>query len=191
MRKLPNQKAAKLCNGLPVEVTVETRRAGPEITCFIASVTDSQPLRSQIGMTRQSPLRGNTRFAHSSNGWGRRSVLRMSWAPPGSTQKVKITVYEKGKGEPRVLEAPVGSNLRKVLLENKVDVYTLRGKLTNCGGGGQCGTCIVDIIDGQLNTNPRGWRETRIFENKKSPETWRLSCCTKVEGPITLRTKPE
>jgi ferredoxin len=121
----------------------------------------------------------------------RRHNLLLSWTPAGSVQKVQVTVYEKGKSEPRVLEAPVGSNLRKVLLENKIDVYTLRGKLTNCGGGGQCGTCIVDITEGQYNTNPRGWREARIFENKQAPDSWRLSCCTKIEGPITVHTKPQ
>ncbi|KAK4532948.1 hypothetical protein CCYA_CCYA14G3805 [Cyanidiococcus yangmingshanensis] len=169
----------------------QKRVASPREAFLAAPISRRQLTRTragEVGGTRQGV---NTDAPHIAPVGRPRPELFLSWAPPGSVPKVKITVFEKGKNEPRTLEAPAGSNLRKVLLENKVDVYTLRGKLTNCGGGGQCGTCVVDILEGQVNTNPRGWRETKIFENKKAPETWRLSCCTKIEGPITLRTKPE
>ncbi|KAK4537355.1 hypothetical protein CDCA_CDCA12G3380 [Cyanidium caldarium] len=104
---------------------------------------------------------------------------------------VQITVYEKGSSEPRVIEVPRGANLRKALLENNVDVYTLRGKLTNCGGGGQCGTCVVDVVEGAGFLTPRGVRETRLLTDKGRPDAWRLSCCLRVEGPVTVRTKPQ
>ena len=44
-----------------------------------------------------------------------------------------------------------GANLRQKALENKIDIYTLKGKLTNCGGYGQCGTCVVEIVEGIEN----------------------------------------
>ncbi|MEL6788131.1 MAG: iron ABC transporter substrate-binding protein, partial [Cyanobacteria bacterium J06607_15] len=37
--------------------------------------------------------------------------------------------------------AAQGSNLREKALQNRVDIYTLGGKLRNCGGYGQCATC--------------------------------------------------
>ena len=39
----------------------------------------------------------------------------------------------------------MGANLRTKALENRIDLYTLMGKMSNCGGYGQCGTCIVVI----------------------------------------------
>ncbi len=30
-------------------------------------------------------------------------------------------------------------------MHTQVDVYTTWAKVTNCNGGGQCGTCIVDV----------------------------------------------
>jgi ferredoxin len=38
-----------------------------------------------------------------------------------------------------------GQVLRNVLLDSKIDVYDLKGKLSNCGGGGLCGTCVVGL----------------------------------------------
>jgi ferredoxin len=42
-------------------------------------------------------------------------------------------------------------NLRKELLKNKIDMYPLQGKIYNCGGGGQCGTCAVQVLSGGQN----------------------------------------
>jgi ferredoxin len=47
-----------------------------------------------------------------------------------------------------------GANLRFKALENKIDLYTFSGKLMNCGGYGQCGTCVVEIVEGQENLSP-------------------------------------
>ncbi|CAI0444578.1 unnamed protein product [Linum tenue] len=45
--------------------------------------------------------------------------------------------------------------LRTIMLDNKLELYATYGKVMNCGGGGTCGTCIVE-----------------------KPETWRLACQT-------------
>jgi ferredoxin len=37
-------------------------------------------------------------------------------------------------------------------MENDIDIYTLVGKMMNCGGYGQCGTCVVEIVEGQPRT---------------------------------------
>jgi hypothetical protein len=51
--------------------------------------------------------------------------------------QVTIEVLDDGKSSS--INANVGDNLRKVLLENDIEVYKgLKQKLGNCGGGGQC-----------------------------------------------------
>jgi ferredoxin len=81
-----------------------------------------------------------------------------------------------------------GANLREKALQNRVDIYTLRGKLTNCGGYGQCGTCIVEIVSGMENLSPKTPFEQRKL--KKKPESYRLACQTLVNGPVSVKTKP-
>ena len=81
-----------------------------------------------------------------------------------------------------------GANLRTKALENGVDIYKTWGKLTNCGGYGQCGTCVVDIIAGMENLSPRTKFEERKL--KKKPESYRLACQAMVHGDISVKTKP-
>jgi len=81
-----------------------------------------------------------------------------------------------------------GANLREKALQNRIDIYTLKGKLTNCGGYGQCGTCIVEITSGLENLSPKTDFEQRKL--KKKPDNYRLACQTLVNGPITVKTKP-
>lgn len=44
---------------------------------------------------------------------------------------------------PVKLECDSGDILRDVMLDQKVDLYTTWGKVWQCGGSGQCGTCVV------------------------------------------------
>ncbi|MBW4652635.1 MAG: (2Fe-2S)-binding protein [Kaiparowitsia implicata GSE-PSE-MK54-09C] len=81
-----------------------------------------------------------------------------------------------------------GANLRFKALENKINLYTFRGKMMNCGGYGQCGTCIVEVVDGMENLSPRTEVETRKL--KKKPDSYRLACQTLVHGPVSVNTKP-
>ncbi|PIA65292.1 hypothetical protein AQUCO_00100636v1 [Aquilegia coerulea] len=66
--------------------------------------------------------------------------------------------------------------LRNIMLDNKIELYATYGKVMNCGGGGSCGTCIVEIIDGKDLLNERTNTELRYL--KKKPESWRLACQT-------------
>ncbi|MBE9037407.1 2Fe-2S iron-sulfur cluster-binding protein [aff. Roholtiella sp. LEGE 12411] len=81
-----------------------------------------------------------------------------------------------------------GANLRLKAMQNDIDIYTLIGKMTNCGGYGQCGTCIVEIVEGLENLSPRTDVENRKF--KKKPENYRLACQTVVNGSVSVVTKP-
>ncbi len=90
--------------------------------------------------------------------------------------------------EDKEVVAANGANLREKTLQNGIDLYTLMGKMMNCGGYGQCGTCIVEIVEGIDNLSPRTDVENRKL--KKKPDTYRLACQTLVNGPISVKTKP-
>lgn len=95
---------------------------------------------------------------------------------------VTITVLEDGKET--AIDAKVGDNLRKVLLENNVEVYKgMKQKLGNCGGGGQCTFCAADFVDTD------GWVPRSDYEDqklKKAPNA-RLTCLNNIQGPATIR----
>lgn len=91
--------------------------------------------------------------------------------------------------ENKEVVAANGANLRERALQNGIDIYSFMGKMTNCGGYGQCGTCIVEIVEGMENLSPR-----TDFENKKlrkKPENYRLACQSLVHGPVSVKTKPK
>ncbi|MEN9204931.1 MAG: 2Fe-2S iron-sulfur cluster-binding protein [Thermostichales cyanobacterium BF4_bins_65] len=97
-----------------------------------------------------------------------------------------IRVANLGNQEISALD---GSLLRTKLLENNVDVYKFMAKLTNCGGVGQCGTCVVEILEGSQYLSPRTAAEERHL--KRKPDSYRLSCQTKVlQGTVVLNVKP-
>lgn len=91
--------------------------------------------------------------------------------------------------ENKEIIAADGANLRLKALENGIDLYTFMGKMMNCGGYGQCGTCVVEIVEGAENLSPR----TPVEEQKlrKKPASYRLACQTIVNGPVSVVTKPK
>jgi len=91
--------------------------------------------------------------------------------------------------ESKEIIAADGANLRLKALENSIDLYTFMGKMMNCGGYGQCGTCVVAIVEGAENLSPR----TPVEEQKlrKKPANYRLACQTMVNGSVSVVTKPK
>ncbi|EXC20788.1 hypothetical protein L484_007370 [Morus notabilis] len=94
------------------------------------------------------------------------------------------------------------------MLDDKIELYATyvsqsppnstsrssHGKVMNCGGGGSCGTCIVEIIDGRDLLNERTNTELRYL--KKKPESWRLACQTIVgnkenSGKVVVQRIPQ
>lgn len=90
--------------------------------------------------------------------------------------------------EDKEIQAADGANLRFKAMENQVDLYTFMGKLAQCGGYGQCGTCVVEVAEGMENLSPRTAVEERKL--RKRPATCRLACQTTVNGPVSIITKP-
>jgi ferredoxin len=90
--------------------------------------------------------------------------------------------------ENKEVMATDGANLRIKAIEYGIDLYTFKGKLVNCGGYGQCGTCLVEVVEGLENLSPRTDFETRKL--KKKPENYRLACQALVHGAVSVKTKP-
>jgi ferredoxin len=91
--------------------------------------------------------------------------------------------------ENKEIEASLGSNLRFTAQENSIDIYTFAGKLTQCGGYGQCGTCVVDILEGGENLSPRTAVEEKML--RKRPSSCRLACQAIIQGSLSVETKPD
>ena len=81
-----------------------------------------------------------------------------------------------------------GANLRKAALDAGVNPYGGLNNLNNCGGVGQCGTCVMEVVEGQANLSPRSDVEEVYLADR--PANFRLSCRTTVFGDVTVRTRP-
>ena len=104
---------------------------------------------------------------------------------------VAITVQQPETNKPDIiLDARVGDNLRKTLLANgDIELYRgLKKKLGNCGGGGQCGFCAVELVDEGEGV----WGERSDYEaqriGRNGNEKCRLACMNNIVGPATVRT---
>ncbi|MBD2771779.1 2Fe-2S iron-sulfur cluster-binding protein [Iningainema tapete] len=90
--------------------------------------------------------------------------------------------------EDQEVVAADGANLRLKAMQNGVDIYKMLGKMMNCGGYGQCGCCVVEVVEGMESLSPRTDAENKLL--KKKPENYRLACQTVVNGPVSVVTKP-
>lgn len=73
-------------------------------------------------------------------------------APEAQVQalpRIKITI-ESDQGE-QTIDSESGDILRDALLVEKIGIYTTWGLISNCNGGGQCGTCIVEVLEDESN----------------------------------------
>eukprot|EP00899_Mesostigma_viride_P023505 jgi/Mesvir1/4339/Mv06697-RA.1 len=79
-------------------------------------------------------------------------------------------------GSVKTLTCKSGRIIRNVLKEEKIELYTTWGKLSNCGGAGNCGTCVVEVVEGADVLSAKTTAELKKLKGK--PESWRLACQT-------------
>ncbi|XP_027125009.1 photosynthetic NDH subunit of subcomplex B 3, chloroplastic isoform X1 [Coffea arabica] len=102
-----------------------------------------------------------------------------------------------------------GQKLRDIMLDSNVELYGPYARpLLNCGGGGTCGTCIVEVVEGRELLSPRTEKEkeklkrvsflslTIITSPRRNPRNWRLACQTTVGKPdstglVVIQQLPE
>ena len=102
---------------------------------------------------------------------------------PAAAEWAKVTVPGVGASDVRT-----GTILRTALLDNKVEVYTFKGKMMNCGGVGQCNFCTVRVVDGMDSLSERTPGEEKFL--KKKPADYRLACQAFVNGDATVEALP-
>jgi ferredoxin len=89
----------------------------------------------------------------------------------------------------QTITCPMGANLRKVLLENQIPLYTGPAKVVNCRSLGTCGTCCV-TIDGAVSELT--WKEKGRLNfpphlgAKSYAKNRRLACQVEVLGDIQV-----
>ena len=85
-------------------------------------------------------------------------------------------------GGERVLEVPAGGTLLTTLSEQGIFLPSA------CGGGGSCGMCKVQVVEGGGEILPT---ETNFFTRRQQAEKWRLGCQVKVKENMKLHIEPE
>lgn len=130
---------------------------------------------------------GNS-FVHKRRGetaTSSRTKIQMTLVNVDTTITVKVGDTEKQ------IPANTEVDLRRNLKESGIDIYTFKGKLTNCGGNGSCGTCRVRLMAGFENVNPRTPREDAVLRKQGAAGDIRLACRTMISGPVKVETKPQ
>lgn len=110
-------------------------------------------------------------------------------ARPGKT----CVVVQQKEGGPVEFDVIGERLLRTAMLENKAagTLYGGMAKLTNCGGTGQCGTCMVDVVNVSDEGVLSGRTEVEERRLKKRPASVRLACQVVLQGgDVTVKTQP-
>ncbi len=92
--------------------------------------------------------------------------------------------------EGRDVKCLSGENLREVALREGMELYGFKGIIGNCGGSGQCITCLVSIEGGKGGSlSPMTNLEKQKLKNR--PKNWRLACQAIVKSSLIVLTKPQ
>ncbi len=97
-------------------------------------------------------------------------VAKAKLMPSGN---VKITVNEE-----KNLDVPMGSTLLNTLQSQNIFLSSA------CGGGGTCGQCRCQVVEGGGEILPT---ETGHFTRKEQMNHWRLSCQVKVKEDLSIK----
>ncbi len=92
--------------------------------------------------------------------------------------------------EGKDVKCQFGENLREISLREGMELYGLKGKLGNCGGYGQCITCLVSLESENANAlSPL--TEVEKIKLRDRPANWRLACQCVVTSSLAILTKPQ
>ena len=101
-------------------------------------------------------------------------VLRKKLAPQG---KVKININDE-----KEIEVEPGSSLLSTLANEQIFLPSA------CGGGGSCGMCRCQVLEGGGTILPT---ETGFFSRKEQQNHWRLGCQVKVREDMKIHINPQ
>uniref|UniRef100_A0A0F7CYR5 Photosynthetic NDH subcomplex B 3 n=1 Tax=Erodium texanum TaxID=28960 RepID=A0A0F7CYR5_EROTE len=108
---------------------------------------------------------------------------------------VASVLLPDGTPDMRLRKGVGGQNLRHFMMESNIELYGPYSRiLLNCSGGGSCGTCMVEVIEGMELLSRRTDKEKEKL--KRKPKNWRLACQTTVGNPesrglLVIQQMPE
>lgn len=108
---------------------------------------------------------------------------------------VSSVLLPDGTPDVHFRSASGGQKLRDIMLDSNIELYGPYARpLLNCGGGGTCGTCIVEVVEGKEILSSRTEKEKEQL--KRNPKNWRLACQTTVgkadsSGLVVIQQLPE
>ena len=74
---------------------------------------------------------------------------------PANIEVTLPVTYDSATGQEvkktLIVPALKGQLLRNVLLDAGMNLYDMKGKATNCGGAGQCATCVVTRLLSEIH----------------------------------------
>ena len=83
-----------------------------------------------------------------------------------------------------------GENLRDIVIRERLQLYGLKGILGNCGGAGQCSTCLISVEGGSSKSfSPLTGVEVQKLQSR--PDNWRLACQALINSSSIVLTKPQ
>ncbi|KAK9066239.1 hypothetical protein SSX86_013560 [Deinandra increscens subsp. villosa] len=119
-----------------------------------------------------------------------------SQQPPSvSLAFVSSVLLPDGTPDVHFRTATGGQKLRDIMLDSNIELYGPYSRpLLNCAGGGTCGTCMVEVIEGKELLSPRTDKEKEKLN--RNPKNWRLACQTTVgsqesTGLVVIQQLPE
>lgn len=101
-------------------------------------------------------------------------IVRKKLAPQG---KVKININDE-----KEIEVEPGSSLLSTLANEQIFLPSA------CGGGGSCGMCRCQVLEGGGTILPT---ETGFFSRKEQQNHWRLGCQVKVREDMKIHINPQ
>jgi ferredoxin len=87
--------------------------------------------------------------------------------------------------EGKTFEVAEGTNLREVLLEQDIDLYSAGAKVFNCHGHGIYGTCLVEV-EGAVSEPTKMETSRMAFPPHSAHKERRLSCQANVLGDVRV-----
>ena len=101
-------------------------------------------------------------------------IVRKKLAPQG---KVKININDE-----KEIEVEPGNSLLGTLANEQIFLPSA------CGGGGSCGMCRCQVLEGGGTILPT---ETGFFSRKEQQDNWRLGCQVKVREDMKIHINPQ
>lgn len=97
------------------------------------------------------------------------------------------------EGSDRQIEVGKGANLRRSLMLHGMTPHAGLQKIINCRGLGLCGTCWVEVLEGEENLSPPSKMEGLPTSpcKKVGVPGRRLSCQVRVYGDCLIRLHHE